>query len=165
MSPKYIDAHPDTVQRLVNALVRTMRFVNTHTAEEIAEKLAPDYFDKKDRRAEIEYIRTGRLRALAVTAATRSEALPDMPTVGEFVPGYEASLWFGVGAPKATPAEIVAKLNKEINAGLADPKMKARLGDLGGDVLALSPTDFGKLIADETEKWGELVKFVGIKAE
>jgi tripartite-type tricarboxylate transporter receptor subunit TctC len=113
----------------------------------------------------IGYIRSGRLRALAVTAATRSDALPDLPTVGEFVPGYEASNWFGVGAPKATPAEIVEKLNKEINAGLADPKLRARLADLGGDVLALSPADFGKFIADETEKWAKVVKFAGIKAE
>ena len=105
--------------------------------------------------ASIEYIRAGKLRALAVTTATRSEALPDIPTVGEFVPGYEASAWFGVGAPKNTPAEIVDKLNKEINAGLADPKMKARLADLGGTVLAGSPADFGKLIADETEKWAQ----------
>jgi tripartite-type tricarboxylate transporter receptor subunit TctC len=100
--------------------------------------------------ASIEYIRAGRLRALAVTAATRSEALPDIPTVGEFVPGYEASYWAGIGASNATSAEIVEKLNKEINAGLADSKIKARLADLGGDVLALSPADFGKLIADET---------------
>jgi tripartite-type tricarboxylate transporter receptor subunit TctC len=113
----------------------------------------------------IGYIRAGRLRALAVTAATRSEALPDIPTVGEFVPGYEASNWYGVGAPKATPAEIVEKLNKEINAGLADPNMKARLVDLGGTVLAGSPTDFGKLIAEETEKWGKVVKFSGAKAD
>jgi tripartite-type tricarboxylate transporter receptor subunit TctC len=113
----------------------------------------------------IGYIRSGRLRALAVTAATRSEALPDIPTVGEFVPGYEASNWFGVGAPKATPAEIIEKLNKEINAGLADRKLNARLADLGGDVLALSPADFGKFIADETEKWAKVIKFVGIKAE
>ena len=113
----------------------------------------------------VEYIRAGRLRALAVTTATRSELLPDIPTVGEFVPGYEASGWFGVGAPKATPAEIVEKLNKEINAGLADPKIKARLADLGGTLLAGSPADFGKLIADETEKWGKVVKFAGIKPE
>jgi tripartite-type tricarboxylate transporter receptor subunit TctC len=113
----------------------------------------------------IEYIKTGRLRALAVTAATRSEALPDLPTVGEFVPGYEASSWFGVGAPKATPAEIVDKLNKEINAGLADPKIKARFADLGGTPLVGSPADFGKLIAEETEKWGKVVKFTGIKAD
>jgi tripartite-type tricarboxylate transporter receptor subunit TctC len=113
----------------------------------------------------IEYIRAGKLRALAVATATRSEALPDVPTVGEFVPGYEASSWSGVGAPKATPAEIVDKLNKEINAGLADPKMKARLADLGGTVLPGPPSDFGKLIAEETEKWAKVVKFAGIKPE
>jgi tripartite-type tricarboxylate transporter receptor subunit TctC len=113
----------------------------------------------------IEYIKTGRLRALALTAATRSEALPDLPTVAEFVPGYEASNWFGVGAPKATPAEIVAKLNKEINAGLADPKLRARLADLGGTPMPMTPADFRKFIADETDKWGKVVKFVGIKAE
>ncbi len=107
----------------------------------------------------IGYIRAGRLRALAVTAATRSEVLPGIPTVGEFVPDYEASTWYGVGAPKATPAEIVAKLNKEINAGLADRKLNARLADLGGTVLAGSPADFGKLIAEETEKWGKVVRF------
>src|SRR5262249_51516879 len=98
----------------------------------------------------IEYIRAGRLRALAVITATRMEILPDVPTVGEFVPGYEASVWWGVGAPTTTPAEIVEKLNKEINAGLADLNMKTRLADLGGTVLAGSPADFGKLIADET---------------
>jgi tripartite-type tricarboxylate transporter receptor subunit TctC len=113
----------------------------------------------------IEYIRAGRLRALAVTTATRSDALPDVPTVDEFVPGYEASAWFGVGAPKATPAEIVEKLNKEINAGLADPKMKARLADVGGTALSGSPADFGKLIADETEKWAKVIKSAGIKPE
>ena len=113
----------------------------------------------------IEHIRAGRLRALAVGAATRSDALPDIPTVAEFVPGYEASTWYGVGAPKATPAEIVDKLNKEINAGLADPKIKARFADLGGDVLALSPADFGRLIVDETEKWGKVVRAANIKAD
>jgi tripartite-type tricarboxylate transporter receptor subunit TctC len=113
----------------------------------------------------IEYVRAGKLRALAVTTATRSEMLPDVPTVGEFVPDYEASTWSGVGAPKATPAEIVEKLNKEINAGLADPKLKARLAELGGDVLALAPADFGRLIADETEKWGKVIKSAGIKPE
>jgi len=113
----------------------------------------------------IEFIRAGRLRALAVTTATRSEVLPDVPTVGEFVPGYEASAWYGIGAPKATPAEIVDKLNKEINAGLADPKMKARLADLGGTPFLGSPADFGKLIADDTEKWGKVVKFSGAKAD
>jgi len=111
------------------------------------------------------YIRDGRLRALAVTAATRSEVLPGIPTVGEFVPDYETSQWYGVGVPKNTPTEIVDKLNKEINAGLADPKIKARLADLGGTVLAGSPADFGKLVADETEKWGKVVKFTGIKAD
>jgi tripartite-type tricarboxylate transporter receptor subunit TctC len=113
----------------------------------------------------IEYIKAGRLRSLAVTAATRSDVLPDIPTVGEFVPGYEASNWYGVGAPMATPAKIVEKLNKEINAGLADPNMKTRLADLGGTVLAGSPADFGKLIVEETEKWGKVVKFTGIKAD
>jgi tripartite-type tricarboxylate transporter receptor subunit TctC len=113
----------------------------------------------------IEYIKSGRLRALGVTTATRWEALPDVPAIGEFVSGYEASGWYGVGAPKNTPAEIVAKLNKEINAALADPKLTARLAELGVPVLALSPAQFGKLIADETEKWGKVVKFAGIKPE
>jgi tripartite-type tricarboxylate transporter receptor subunit TctC len=113
----------------------------------------------------IEYIRSGKLRALAVTAATRSEALPDIPTVGEFVPGYEANSVFGLGAPKNTPTEIIDKLNKEINAGLADPKIKARLADLGGTVLPGSPADFGKMIADETDKWAKVVKFAGIKPD
>ena len=113
----------------------------------------------------IEYIRAGRLRALAVTTETRSEALPDIPSVGEFLPGYEASNWFGVGAPKATPAEVVDKLNKEINAGLADPKIKARLADLGSTPLVGSPAEFGKFIADETEKWAKVIKFAGIKAD
>ena len=113
----------------------------------------------------IGYIRAGRLRALAVTTATRSEELPDVPTVAEFVPGYEASGWFGIGAPKNTPVEIIQTLNRAINAGLSDPKMKARLADLGGTVLPGSPTDFGKLIADETEKWAKVIKSAGIKAE
>ena len=115
--------------------------------------------------ASIEYIRAGKLRALAVTTAARSEALPDIPTVAEFVPGYEASYWTGIGAPKATPAEIVEKLNKEINAGLADPNMKARVADLGGDVLALSPADFRRLLTAETEKWGKVIRAANIKAE
>ena len=113
----------------------------------------------------IEYVKAGTLRALAVTTATRSDVLPDVPTVGEFVPGYQSSAWLGLGVPRNTPADIVDKLNKEVNAGLADPKLKARLADVGGAVLAGSPADFGKLIADETEKWGKVVKFAGIKAE
>ena len=113
----------------------------------------------------IEYIRAGTLRALAVTTATRSELLPAIPTVSDFLPDYEASTWYGVGAPKNTPADIIDRLNKEINAALADPKIKARLADLGGIVLAGSPADFGKLIADETQKWGNVVKSAGMKAE
>ena len=113
----------------------------------------------------LEYVRTGKLRALGVTIERRLDALPEIPTVAEFVPGYEASNWYGIGAPKATPAEIIDKLNKEISAGLADPNMKARLADLGSTALAGSPADFGKLIADETEKWGKVVKFAGIKAD
>jgi tripartite-type tricarboxylate transporter receptor subunit TctC len=115
--------------------------------------------------ASIEYIRAGRLRALAVTTATRSDALPGIPTVGEFVPDYEASTWYGVGAPKATPAEIIDKLNKEINAGLADPKMQARLADFGGTPLVVSPADFGRHIADETEKWARVIRAANIKAD
>jgi tripartite-type tricarboxylate transporter receptor subunit TctC len=113
----------------------------------------------------IEYIRTGKLRALAVTTTMRSPVLPDVPVVGDFVPGYEASGWTGVGVPKNTPAEIVDKLNREINAGLVDPKIKARLADLGNTPFSGSPGEFGKLIADETEKWGKVVKFANIKAE
>jgi tripartite-type tricarboxylate transporter receptor subunit TctC len=113
----------------------------------------------------IEYVRTGKLRALAVTTATRSDALPQVSTVSDFVPGFEATLWTGIGAPKNTPADIVDKLNREINAGLADPTIKARLADLGGTPLVGSPADFGKLIADETEKWAKVVKFAGIKAD
>lgn len=112
-----------------------------------------------------EYITAGKLRPLAVTTATRSEALPDIPTMNEFVPGYEASAWYGIGAPKGTPAEIVEKLNKEINASLGDPNMKAKFAVLGGSVFAGSPTDFGKLIAEETEKWAKVIKFAGIKIE
>jgi tripartite-type tricarboxylate transporter receptor subunit TctC len=113
----------------------------------------------------IEHIKAGRLRALAVTTSTRSEALPEIPTLGEFVPGYEIRGWNGIGAPKKTPAEIIEMLNKEINAALTDPKMKARLAELGGIVLGSSPDDFGKLIADETEKWGKVVKFAGLKPD
>ena len=113
----------------------------------------------------IEYIRAGRLRALAVTAATRSDQLPDIPTVGEFLSGYEASNWYGLCAPKATSAEIVEKLNKEVNASLAEPKIKARLADLGGTPLVGSPTDFAELIAHETEKWAKVIRAANIKPE
>jgi len=113
----------------------------------------------------IEQIRAGRLRALAVTTAARWDGLPDIQTVGEFVPGYEASIALGVGAPKRTPVEIIDKLNREINAALADPKIESRLADLGGTPLAGSPADFARLIADETEKWGKVIKFAGIKPE
>jgi len=113
----------------------------------------------------VQYVRTGKLRALAITTATRLEALPDIPTVGEFVPGYEASSVFGLGAPKNTPTEIVDKLNKEINAGLADSEFKARLASLDGTVLGGSPADFGKLIADETEKWGEVIRAANIRPQ
>jgi tripartite-type tricarboxylate transporter receptor subunit TctC len=113
----------------------------------------------------IEYIRAGRLRALGVSTMTRVDVLPDTPTLNEFVPGYEASGWFGIGAPKNTPAEIIDRLNKEINAGLADPKLKARLHDLGGTPLAGSPAEFGTLIADETEKWGRVIRAANIKAQ
>jgi len=115
--------------------------------------------------ASIGYIRSGTLRALAVASATRSDALPGIPTLGDFLPGYEASVWTGLGAPRGTPIEIVDKLNAEINSGLADPTIKARLADLGGTVLPGSAADFGKLIADETEKWAKVVKFAGIKPE
>ena len=119
------------------------------------------YFDSTT--ASIEYIRAGKLRLLAVTTAARSEALPDSPTMNDYLPGYEATLWYGIGAPKNTPAEIIDRLNKEINAALADPKMKARFADLGAAVLAGSPADFGKLIAEETEKWGKVIRAAGIK--
>jgi len=112
----------------------------------------------------IEYIRAGTLRALAVTTATRSETLPGIPTMGEFLPGYEATTWYGVGVPRNTPAEIVEQLNKEVNAALADPQMKVRLADLGV-ALPGSPAEFGKLIADETEKWAKVIKSAGIKPE
>jgi tripartite-type tricarboxylate transporter receptor subunit TctC len=113
----------------------------------------------------IEYIRSGKLRGLAVTTSTRSDALPELPTVSDFVPGYEASGWYGVCAPSRTPVEIVDKLNQEINAALADPKLKARLAELGGAALPGSPADFAKLIAEETEKWGKVVRAANIKPE
>jgi tripartite-type tricarboxylate transporter receptor subunit TctC len=113
----------------------------------------------------IEYIKAGRLRALAVTTANRSEVLPDLPTVGEFVPGYEASQWYGLGVAKNAPTEIIDRLNKEINVALADPNMKARLADLGGTALAGSPAEFGKLIVEETDKWAEVIQAANIKPE
>jgi tripartite-type tricarboxylate transporter receptor subunit TctC len=113
----------------------------------------------------IGYIRAGKLRALAVTSATRSAALPDVPTVGEYVPGYEATAWFGIGAPRNTPPDIVAKLNGEINAGLADAKIKERLADMGGEPMPMSSAEFAQFIADETQKWGKVVRAAGIKAE
>jgi tripartite-type tricarboxylate transporter receptor subunit TctC len=115
--------------------------------------------------ASIEYVRANKLRALAVTTATRSDELPDVATVDEFVPGYEASGWFGLGAPKNTPSQIIDQLNEAINAGLADPKTKARLADLGGTPFVGSPAEFGKLIADETEKWGKVIRAANIKPE
>jgi tripartite-type tricarboxylate transporter receptor subunit TctC len=115
--------------------------------------------------AAIGYIRSDKLRALAVTTATRSDAMPDIPTVSDFVPGYEASTWHGVGLPKATPAEIIDRLNNQINAALADPVMTVRLAELGGTMLRGSPADFGKLIADETEKWGKVIRAANIKPD
>jgi tripartite-type tricarboxylate transporter receptor subunit TctC len=115
--------------------------------------------------ASIEHLRAGRLRPLAVTTATRSDALPDVPTVGDFVPGFEASSWFGIGAPAGTPADIAEKLNREVNAAFGDPKIKARLIELGGMLLTGSPADFGKFMQQEAEKWGKVVRFSGAKAE
>jgi tripartite-type tricarboxylate transporter receptor subunit TctC len=111
------------------------------------------------------HIRAGKLRALAVTTSTRADVLPEIPIMGDFVPGYEASAWLGFGAPKDTPGAIIGMLNREVNAGLADPAIKTRIADLGGTVLAISPAEFGKLIADETEKWAKVVKFANIKPE
>ena len=113
----------------------------------------------------IQHIRSGALRALAVTSATRSDALPDVPTVGDFLPGYEATAWYGIAAPKNTPSEIADRLNKQINAGLADPKIKARFADLASTVIPGSPSDFGRLVGEEIEKWGKVVKFSGAKPE
>jgi tripartite-type tricarboxylate transporter receptor subunit TctC len=115
--------------------------------------------------ASIGHIRADRLRAVAVTTLQRSDALPGIPSVSEYLPGYEASSWFGIAAPKDTPAEIVDSLNRQTNAGLADPTIKARLLDMGGMLLNGSPVDFGKLIADETEKWGKVIREAGIRAE
>src|SRR4029450_4208337 len=113
----------------------------------------------------IEYVRTGKLRALAVTTATRSPALPDIPTLGDFEPGFEMSVWQGLGAPKETPPEIVERLNKEINAALSDPKIEAQIANLGGTALALSSAEFGQLVADETNKWGKVIRAANLKAE
>jgi tripartite-type tricarboxylate transporter receptor subunit TctC len=115
--------------------------------------------------ASIEYVRAGRLRALAVTSATRLQILPDLPSVAEFVPGYEATSWFGIGATRNTPIEIIRKLNTEINAALADAKITARLADMGGTVLPGSSEDFGRVIAEDTEKWGKVIRAAKIKAE
>jgi tripartite-type tricarboxylate transporter receptor subunit TctC len=113
----------------------------------------------------IEYVRTGKLRALAVTTAKRSEVLPDLPTVGDFVPGYESSAWYGVGVPRNTAPDIVELLNRAINAGLTDPKLKARFAELSAATIPGTPEDFGRLVAEETEKWGKVVKFAGVRAE
>jgi tripartite-type tricarboxylate transporter receptor subunit TctC len=111
----------------------------------------------------IEFIRTGKLRGLAVTGATRSEALPNLPTVGEVVPGYETGAWYGIGAPKGTPAEVIDRLHKETSAGIADPKMKARFADLGGTPMPMTPTEFGTFIADETGKWAKVIRGANLK--
>jgi tripartite-type tricarboxylate transporter receptor subunit TctC len=113
----------------------------------------------------IGFIRQGKLRALAVTTTARSPALPDLPALAEFIPGYEASAWYGVSAPRNTPETVIGRLNKEINAGLADPALQARLVDLGGMIVPGSPADFGKLVNDETEKWAKVIKFAGIKPQ
>jgi tripartite-type tricarboxylate transporter receptor subunit TctC len=113
----------------------------------------------------IEHMRTGKLRGLGVTTAMRAEALPDVPSIGEFVTGYDVTAWYGVGAPKGTPVDIINKLNKEISAALADPKLKARLADLGGTPFVMSPADFGKFIAQETEKWGKVIRAANLKSE
>jgi tripartite-type tricarboxylate transporter receptor subunit TctC len=115
--------------------------------------------------AAIEYIKAGKLRPLAVTTSTRSEALPEVPTLSDFLPGFESSQWCGVGAPSGTPADVVMKLNKGINAGLADPQLKARITELGGEPMFMTPDDFRKHIADETAKWAKVIKFAGIKVK
>jgi tripartite-type tricarboxylate transporter receptor subunit TctC len=114
--------------------------------------------------AAIEYVRTGKLRALAVTTAARTQALPEIPAVSEFLPGFEAIQWYAIGATKNTPADIITTLNKEIREALADSKMKTRIADLGGEPMPMSPAEFGKFIADDTEKWAKVVKFAGAKA-
>jgi tripartite-type tricarboxylate transporter receptor subunit TctC len=113
----------------------------------------------------VDYIRTGKLRGLAITTAARAEVLPELPPVGDFVPGYDASQWYGLGAPRNTSADIINRLNREINAALADPAMKVRFADLGGEPLTGSPAEFGRFITAETEKWAKVVKFAGLRAE
>jgi tripartite-type tricarboxylate transporter receptor subunit TctC len=161
-----------TTQHLAGALFKMMTGVNfVHVPYRGASQALTDLLSGQVQALfeplppSMQHIKSGTLRALAVTTATRSEALPDVPTVSEFVPGYEASGWSGVCAPKNTPTDIINRLNKEINAGLADPKTKARLADLGATTLAGSSADFGKLIADETEKWGKAIRTANIKAD
>jgi tripartite-type tricarboxylate transporter receptor subunit TctC len=161
-----------TTQHLAGALFKMMTGVNfVHVPYRGASQALTDLLSGQVQvlfeplPPSMQHIKSGTLRALAVTTATRSEALPDVPTVSEFVPGYEASGWSGVCAPKNTPTDIIDRLNKEINAGLADPKTKARLADLGATTLAGSSADFGKLIADETEKWGKAIRAANIKAD
>jgi tripartite-type tricarboxylate transporter receptor subunit TctC len=161
-----------TTQHLAGALFKLMTGVNfVHVPYRGASQALTDLLSGQVQvlfeplPPSMQHIKSGTLRALAVTTATRSEALPDVPTVSEFVPGYEASGWSGVCAPKNTPTDIINRLNKEINAGLADPKTKARLADLGATTLAGSSADFGKLIADETEKWGKAIRAANIKAD
>jgi tripartite-type tricarboxylate transporter receptor subunit TctC len=161
-----------TTQHLAGALFKMMTGVNfVHVPYRGASQALTDLLSGQVQvlfeplPPSMQHIKSGTLRALAVTTATRSEALPDVPTVSEFVPGYEASGWSGVCAPKNTPTDIINRLNKEINAGLADPKTKARLADLGATTLAGSSADFGKLIADETEKWGKAIRAANIKAD
>jgi tripartite-type tricarboxylate transporter receptor subunit TctC len=159
-----------TTQHLAGALFKTMTGVDfLHVPYKGAPQAITDLLNGQVQvlfeplPASIQHIKSGKLRALAVTTASRSEALPEVPTVAEFVPGYEASGWNGVCAPRNTPAEIIGTLNNAINAGLADPKVKARLADLGATPLAGSPGDFGKLIAEETEKWGKVIRAGNIK--
>ncbi len=150
----------DTTPTIV---IRTLPKRLPNSAYRVREYLTDKEVDRLP--ASIEYIRAGKLRALAVSTLARSQALPDLPSVSEFVPGYESSGFFGVGAPGKTSSEIVDTLNKEINAGLADPKLKAQLAHLGGMVLSGSPADFRTLIGEEIEKWAKVIKFAGIKAE
>ncbi len=178
----YAKANPDkinhgssgngTTQHLAGELFKMMAGVNfTHVPYRGASQAITDLLSGQVQvvfealPASIQHIKSGSLRALAVTTATRSEALPDLPTLGEFVAGYEASGWNGICAPRNTPVQIIEKLNSVINAGLADPKIKARLADLGATTLAGSPADFGKLIADETEKWGKVIRSANVRVE